>query len=278
MGPPAHGPRDNEGKGSVHTYRARGKYKAVVGACGGPQYNAVSLAMLLYVLLIFYCLCAVYLAFGVHNKRFMKCLLKCLPTLTLLLYTVAILISLGKDQDSVLKKSRIIKLFWSLTFSCIGDGCLVFPAVFFVGVLSFAVSLLLYINVLEVVDSFTYMTFEGVLSGICIFFLYVLVVMTIKITSRSYHFPKVPMVMTLLILVYYFILSMLLWSGVMLFLRQRDLVGVGAVVGVAMFYISDLLIAASAFWNLRLLQGRALIMLTYYTAQLLLTLSLVFLE
>ena len=234
--------------------------------------------MLLFCFVTFYSLCAVYLVFGVHNRRFIKCLLKCLPTFALLLFAVANLVSLQKNQ-SMQKKSRIMKLVWALTLSCIGDGCLVFPPVFFVGVLIFTVSLFLYINVLEVVDSIKYITYEGILTGVCIFFLAVVLVITITITStRSRHFPKVPRMMVLLVLFYYFILSMLLWSGVMLFLRQRDLASVGAAVGVVMFYISDLLIAASAFWNLHLLQGRCLIMLTYYTAQLLLTLSIVFLH
>lgn len=236
--------------------------------------------MLLYVLvIIFYCLCAVYLIFGVHSKKFMKCLLKCLPILALLFSIVAVLLSLDTTNHSnELRSSKIMKLLWAITFSCIGDGCLVFPQVFFVGVVCFAVSLLFYMNVLEVVDSIMYISFEGVLAGICILFVAALVVVTIKISAmHSRHFPRVPNVLTVLILIYYFMLSMLLWSGIMLFLRRRDLVGISAAIGVTMFYISDLLIAASAFWNLYLLQGRGLIMITYYTAQLLLT-SLAFLD
>lgn len=218
--------------------------------------------------------------FGVHNKKSVKCLLKCLPMLVLLFSTVAVFASLetmDTEYSTELRKYRMMKLLLAITFSCIGDGCLVFPQIFVLGVASFAVSVLLYINVLEVVDSVTYISLGGILSGICIFFLAVLLVVTIKITSmRSRHFPRVPKTVMVLILVYYFILSVLLWSGITLFLRQRSLVSASAAIGVTMFYISDLLIAASAFWNLTLLRGRGLIMLTYYTAQLLLTLSIIF--
>ena len=213
--------------------------------------------------------------FGVHNRKVIKCLLKCLPTIVLLLFIVAMLVSLDTTHSGELKKSRGIKLLCAITFSCIGDGCLVFPKIFLVGVLSFAASLLFFIHVLEMADSITYISFEGILSGICIFFLAVLVViMVMSASARSHHFPRIPRMVTFLILIYYTLLSTLLWSGLLLFLRRRDLVSAGAAVGAAMFYVSDLLIAASSFWTVFILQGRVLIMLTYYTALVLLTLSL----
>ena len=222
-----------------------------------------------------YCsLAVVYVIFGIQNRRFTKCLLKCLPIL-FLIFSAVVLSAVETTGFSEAARTRRMLLLLALILSCIGDGCLVFHKVFVFGVVSFAVSLLLYINTLEITDSLAYMSVEGVLAGICILFLGILISITIKVmTSRSSKFPSVPKLIIALILSYYFILSMLLWAGLMLFFRRKDHLGAGAAVGVIIFYISDLLIAASAFWDLRLLRGRGLIMLTYYAAQLFLMLSI----
>jgi len=226
---------------------------------------------------LYYCLTILYLFFGVRNRKFTKCFLKCLPIIFLILFVVVLSAAEATTFKESTKSNRLLLLL-ALTFSCIGDGCLVFPKVFPVGVASFGVSLVLYINLLEIRDSISYLRLDGVLLGICIFFVGALISITIKVmTSRSTKIRTVPKVVMAVILSYFLILSILLWSGLLLFLRHRDQVGAGAAVGVIMFYISDLLIAASAFWDLRLLRGRGLVMLTYYTAQLFLALSIPYL-
>ena len=86
--------------------------------------------------------------------------------------------------------------------------------------------------------------------------------------------PLAKTVLLVLIVAYFMILSALLWSGTLLLLKRNDIAGVCAAAGAAMFYTSDMLIAASAIWQFRLLQGRALVMITYYSAQLFLAFAI----
>ena len=246
-------------------------------ACYSLTNMAVSVSVHVIFSIFYYCLAILYLFIGVQNRKFYKCLLKCLPIIFLMLFVVLLSAAEATTFKEPTRLNRLLLLL-ALTFSCIGDGCLVFRKVFVAGVASFGVSLVLYISVLEMRDSISYIRLDGVLMGICIFFVGVLISVTIKVmTSRSSKFPSVRKVVMAMILSYFFILSLLLWSGLLLFLRRKDYVGTGAAVGTIMFYISDLLIAAGAFWDLRLLRGRGLVMLTYYTAHLFLVLSISYL-
>ncbi len=274
------------GKGTVNVYnkkfeKRRGHYycelqRIIKRSCTKKEPFDFMMYIYLVFTVLYYSLAVLYLLVGFRSKRFTKCLLKCLPIILLIFFTVLLLAVVEVDdlyKDST--RNRRFQLLIATTFSCIGDGCLVFPKIFIFGVISFAASLLLYTNLLELVDSLVYITLEAVLVGFCIFFIGVLITVTIRVvTSSSNKFPPIPKYVSTLILLYFTVLSVLLWSGLMLFLRRRDHIGAGAAVGVIMFYISDLMIAASAFWNMHLLQGRGLIMLTYYTAQLFLMLSI----
>ena len=77
-------------------------------------------------------------------------------------------------------------------------------------------------------------------------------------------------------LVYFILISLMLWSVILQLQQSYSLFNVFGAVGGLLFYVSDVLIAAGAIWQLRvLLHGRILVMCTYYGAQLLITLSVV---
>jgi len=191
--------------------------------------------------------------------------------------TVATSFTLNETKDPTLV-SRSQQFLWGMGFSTVGDGCLVFRRAFMVGVISFAISLCFYINVLGLVESLMTISAMGVVCGLCIFAFSTTIAVVFKRLLDKSYFVKIPArsrcILSTLMLFYFLILSTLLWSAVLLLLRQNSRNGICAAIGAVMFYTSDLLIAATAIFDLRLLQGRALVMLTYYAAQLFLALSL----
>lgn len=224
----------------------------------------------------YYLLGAIYLLFGVHNKRFIKCILKCIPVAVLLLQMLTVFVDYIGSSDAQKNQAVYIKQFlWGLAFSAIGDVCLVFRGVFVAGIISFGISLCLYISALGLVESVQDMGFTGVLCGLCILSMSVgfLLMFKNQMVPTKLN-PLARLVLTVLIIFYFIILSTLLWSGALLCMRQTDMTGICSVIGAAMFYTSDMLIAAGAIWEFRVLQGRGLVMITYYSAQLLLALSL----
>lgn len=211
---------------------------------------------------VYYFLSIIYLLFGVYNKGFSKCVLKCIPVAVLLFQVLAILAEYARSVEAQAGKIVGIKQFLlGIAFSAIGDGCLAFPRprVFMAGIISFTVSICFYISVLGLMESVVNITFVGVASGVCIYTMS----FAITLLFKNIMDTKLPAkyLLIAMILLYFLLLSTLLWSGVL-------------AIGTAMFYTSDVLIAASAILDLRLLKGRALVMLTYYSAQLLLAISL----
>ena len=79
-----------------------------------------------------------------------------------------------------------------------------------------------------------------------------------------------------MVLVYFALISIMLWSALLQLEQIFYLSSVLGAIGGLLFSVSDVLIAAGAIWQLRvLLHGRVLLMCTYYSAQLLITLSVV---
>lgn len=226
--------------------------------------------MLSWVLFIpaYYVFAFIYLLLGVHSSSFIKCVLKCLPVTALMFQMLAVLVQYMKPEDSVVLSTR--QFLWGITFSAIGDGCLVFKKVHVFGIISFGVSLCFYISMLGFAESMSNIGVGGVACGLGVILLSSVIALVFRSQTKRAKIPPLPVksIYTVLIFMYFAILSLLLWSGLVLLLRQNDFAGVCSAVGAALFYISDMLIVATAIWDARILQGRALIMLTYYTAQL----------
>jgi hypothetical protein len=159
---------------------------------------------------------------------------------------------------------------WGITFSALGDGCLVFKKVHIVGIISFGVSLCFYIVMLEFPESLANIGFGGVACAFGVFLLSLTIALVFRSQTKNARTAPLPIksLYTAMIFLYFAILSTLLWSGAMLLLQHSSIASMYSAIGAAMFYVSDILIVASAIWDARLLHGRALVMVTYYTAQL----------
>ena len=76
-----------------------------------------------------------------------------------------------------------------------------------------------------------------------------------------------------LVLFYFVLISLMLWSALLQLQHKSDMASFCAAAGGLLFYVSDILIAAGAIWQMNiLLYRRVLVMITYYSAQLFITL------
>lgn len=235
-----------------------------------------------------YCiLCAVYLLFGVNSrKQWKKAATKCLPIAFLVVLTVTGALSHLNNDDWKAEKDRshpnFQLLLLGLLFSGFGDVLLVYHSI--LGVVSFAVAQCIYTalfglsanKLVEVQQSLF-----GLSSGLLVFLLSlsILLIFTwqfnvvLKSGDHGMRQRFLGFVMPMA-LVYFALISLMLWSALLQLQHRMDLVGVLGAIGGLLFYVSDVLIAAGAIWRFRiLLHGRILVMVTYYSAQLLITFS-----
>lgn len=241
--------------------------------------------------------CFTYLVLGVNSgKKVRRAVLKCLPVASLFVLVIVSLLyteTVGRTErnstsetsdgsfDARRKSVQIRALVFGLLFSCVGDAGLVFPPYGgVIGVLSFAVAQLIYSYMFGLSFlSLMSLPLHGFLSGVCVAILFVVVYLVYhrflqSLPGYSAHVKRVPFHVTVMVNFYFALVSVMLWSSILnVQLRGWSASSALGVVGAASFYISDLLIAVSAVWNVRLLQGRVLVMLTYYLAQLLFVMS-----
>ena len=83
--------------------------------------------------------------------------------------------------------------------------------------------------------------------------------------------------MVVLIVVYFSLISMMLWSALLQHAVISSVQSVLALVGGILFFISDLMIAVSAIFSHWIFKRRILVMMTYYFAQLLIAMSVLLL-
>jgi len=176
-------------------------------------------------------------------------------------------------------------LLWGLMFSCIGDGCLVFPSkitCIWFGLLSFAVAQCIYIHLFGLhLDLVLNLPLQGIVSAACVALVSGAILWGFQMQLKAHKRTdfKVHPLIIISVIVYFILISTMLWSAVLQLQLRSDLASALGAIGALLFYISDLLIAVSAVLKMRplLLQGRALIMMTYYTAQLFILLSVMLL-
>lgn len=212
-------------------------------------------------------LCCVYLRYGVHNQNWLlKAALKCAPLIGLF---VAIWYNMNMRGQ----------LLWGLAFSILGDGFLVYRSSVtgLLGVSSFSISVCTY-SVMLGFNFANFVSLDGQLLGVCIallsFILYDEMRRSLDLTTSG---PVVTLVVTVFGPCYLTLISIMLWSGSLSALREVDMSSALGALGSVMFYVSDLSIAASAIWpHFNLFKGRILVMTTYYCAQLLLVLCVIY--
>ena len=238
-------------------------------------------------------LCVVYLVLGVNSRRqWQKAVLKGLPVALLLGLVILLWLQprSGEPEPGVEQQgSETTKpyqlLTWGLLFSGLGDVLLVYRrSLGLFGLLSFAVSQCVYVALFGLtIDRLVEQSLLGLGSGVVVLLLSLSILLLfgwrfsalLKSGDHGMRRRFIGLVMPL-VLVYFVLISLMLWSAVLQLQHRRDFAGVLGAFGGLLFYVSDVLIAAGAIWQLRiLLQGRVLVMVTYYGAQLLITLSVV---
>ena len=243
--------------------------------------------------LVYFILCSVYLLLGVSRRsQWQKASLKCLPIGSLLLLAVwtSQLEHQSRRGDIELyvtegRGEAIRLLLLGLGLSVAGDALLVFRGTLgLLGVLSFSVAQCVYVSLFGLtLERVAEQSFLGLLSGLGVFSLSLLILLVLSwrfstVLKSGEHGPRrrfIGLVMPIA-LVYFVLISLMLWSSILQLQQAFNLLNVLGAVGGLLFYVSDVLIAAGAIWQLRvLLHGRILVMTTYYGAQLLITISVV---
>lgn len=241
-----------------------------------------------YMFIAFYVfLGTIYVVFGVTNRvKLFKLILKCIPIISLFFHVLSSLVLLswsrneeetqdhlsneGSENEVVMKTQTFL---WGLAFSCIGDACLVVPKIAAFGVLSFAIAVTTYIKLFGFSLTILFsLNIGGVLLGVPVFAILVgMVAILLKQDLRR----RLNNFLLFVLIAYFCLISFMVWCSFLNVQRHGDTASVLGALGAFLFFISDISIALSALLGTQfmLFQGRVLIMVTYYGAQLFIALS-----
>ena len=185
-----------------------------------------------------------------HNNKWLKVILKIAPIVTLQCYVLS--------KMSIAESSQLTTLLIALVFSSFGDCLLVYQSnsiCFILGIVTFGVQQVLYTTM-----------FGFALDGL---FPVGLVVGVVSVMIYLYLLPKMKRFLILPSAIYCILIGCMLWRALVRFNRYGGLLNAA---GVVLFYLSDSLLAVNKFRR-RVAYGEALIMITYYTAQLFITVA-----
>ena len=235
---------------------------------------------------IYYLLSVTYLSFGVsHSNRTIKASLKCAPIFILILWFVTqwnseIWVCVPNSnrlnpipESSLSSEWTFYLMVFSLIASLLGDAFLVSPVTFPIGVASFGIAQVLY-SFIIISFSLTRASYYNILvSGLCVMALdalvLVLVSQRLKIVLDNVNRNR--RLIGVLIILYFILISLMLWTALIMFFVFFNISSFIGFLGALLFYVSDLSIAMSAVFPFRIFRRRILVMITYYTAQLLIT-------
>lgn len=195
-----------------------------------------------------------------ENPCMLAMLLKCLPVVSLLVFVLLHGMSLGNEHTF----SRRILI--GLTFSCIGDGLLVWPELFLYGMAAFGCGHLFFIS------AFGFQPLNLKL-GISLYSASVLGMSIIWFTQQD-------LIYKLFVPVYMLLLVTMLWRAaarVRFFEELWTWTKLCSFVGGALFVISDSILGFDKFVS-PIPYSQVLVMSTYYSAQLGIALSVVDIE
>lgn len=219
---------------------------------------------------IYAIMCCIFLYLDYHaNSKIVLLVSKCIPLLMLMVTVGSYLIGFRAPPSSQAagSSSDLSQLFWGLFFSFLGDAYLVYPAVFLFGVASFAISQSIYISLFAGGFSFfeNMSNFEMVIGFAVVCFSCLVYVSIVK-----YMKPLLAVIAAL----YCVLISTMLWSALLKMLRNPSEKSFMGATGAGLFYLSDLTLSVNK-WGKKIPYAQVLIMSTYYTAQLLITASVV---
>ena len=207
-------------------------------------------------------LCKLYLFLGMRppfsEKPFVKVITKCGPII--LLITAVAMDLVEKRSQSTDDITQEFILLSGLVFSMIGDACLVYPSCFLLGLLSFAVTQVLYAVLFEGGPHLFVDADRGSVAAAA-------TIGTISLTVYLGLLSNMSKVTKPLAFLYCCLISFMLWSAVVKVQRETNDWTIFGAVGAGFFYMSDLLLATDK-WGVRIPLAQYLILGTYYTAQL----------
>ncbi len=237
----------------------------------------------MFLFLIFYLSLAVlYLFIGVrHANKDIKASLKCLPILLLItwfIYQWQYSDSEGswKQQcTSTQQEQKDTTTFnlamFALIFSVLGDAFLVghFKMSFPFGVVAFALAQVLYSLILTsfVIPNITIVSICTSAVAVMLIDISVFVLVYSRLKTQLGRINEYRKLVIMLILIYFGLISLMLWSSFNLMIVFCNVPSLFGVIGGGLFYVSDLFIALSAIYDLFIFKRRILVMLTYYSSQ-----------
>lgn len=184
-----------------------------------------------------------------RSNKWLKVMLKIAPIVTLQCYVLSKTLTAAQDSATLLI---------ALLFSSLGDWLLVYQSnsiCFVLGIIAFGVQQVLYT-----------ILFGFAIDGI---FPIGLIVTAISFSIYLYLLPNMKQFLIVPSAVYCILIGCMLWRALVRFNRYGDVLNA---TGAVVFYLSDTLLAVNKFRH-RIVYGETLVMITYYTAQLCITVS-----
>lgn len=183
-----------------------------------------------------------------RNNKWLKVILKIAPIATLLCYVLS----------KALEDLRVVTLLIALLFSLLGDWLLVYQSnsiCFILGIVAFGAQQILYTTLFGFYN-------DGV-------FPIGLIVAIISMLIYCYLLPKMKRFLIIPTAIYCILIGCMLWRALVRFSKYGGLLNT---TGAVLFYLSDSLLAINKFRR-HIPYGDSIIMLTYYTAQLFITVA-----
>ena len=229
-----------------------------------PQ-TSYSMDLELYLFPVLYAgLCIFYLAVGINsNYKAVKAVLKCTPIVCLILsaFFYSMPFAMGPIGHQEASKSYE-RLLYGLVFSCLGDLYLVFPKTFLLGVISFGIALF--------GESVLMFLYNPTVSEITV----AIAIGMVSLFVYFYILPKLNWILIVPFFAYCILISTMLWSAIVKMLQTpNDSSCILGAVGACLFFTSDLVLALRG--KLDVPYGPVIVMVTYYSAQLLISLSVI---
>lgn len=218
---------------------------------------------------VYVLLCLLYIVFGKKLATGLpKMILKSLPILFLIAFFIKTVTSLpiGPVQG-VGDVEHLERLIFGLGFSCLGDCYLVFDSFFVHGLLSFACAQVVYIGLFNGgLLLFNIPTQSELLVAVAIGLVSVLVYL--------YILPKLSCVLVVPAAIYCMLLSCMLWCSIVSMQQNATLSTLQGAIGSCLFYSSDLVLSLDR-WGMKSFYGPYVIIVTYYSAQILIFFSVI---